>query len=444
MKPYKRSMNKRNHNFFRYKISRIAACMLICLTASACGQNSALEENTAFTEDSIDVDTQGTDMNEAADADIETPDKEGTSADSANEDIAENLNTDGQQAIVEKQTPERRIEVVPANKANIFKRDDEGGREITAEEMQYFTEFVQTGNNYGFLMSAYDTPADVNLGEICFNGLGAASQLGISEEEREAYKKTVPWGEIYTDFFRITTTELNDYLLETTGLSYEQMNHPLGWTYLPDYDAYYSDHGDTNYTSFSCEGGYTVDEKFFVLRMTGNRELVLEKCGDTYQFRSNRQLPGVGIIEEQSFTVNLSPIGEVTFLSYEPDVEKDPLADVSFSIMQDGWWVCHLGGVFKDNIRTNEEFQKIEAVAFADYDEDGITDIIMILDYDFASGPNAAETHSEVRIYKGEYEKYSYGDYYYQRYQEELSETLTAEFSEPTIRSVLDYIAIIS
>ncbi|MDE5597504.1 MAG: hypothetical protein K2J04_06690, partial [Lachnospiraceae bacterium] len=118
---------------------------------------------------------------------------------------------------------------------------------------------------------------------------------------------------------------------------------------------------------------------------------------------------------------------------------------VSFSIMQDGWWVCHLGGVFKDNIRTNEEFQKIEAVAFADYDEDGITDIIMILDYDFVSGPNAAETHSEVRIYKGEYREYSVGDYfYYQRYQPELSETLTAEFSEPTIRGVLDYIAIIS
>ena len=437
MKQHKRSNNKINkHKVFGNKISEIAICMLICLTASACGQNTAPEENTDVTEDSLDVDTQETDAN---------AEKESADADSTNEDIAESVNTDGQQAIAENQTPARRIEVVPANKANIFKREDEVGREITVEEMQYFSEFVQTGNNYGFLMSAYDTPADVNLGEICFNGLGEASQHGISEEEREAYKKTVEWGEIYTDFFRITTAELNDYLLETTGLSYEQMNHPLGWTYLPEYDAYYSDHGDTNYTSFSCNGGYTVDEKFFVLRMTGNRELVLEKCGDTYQFRSNRQMLGDGIIEEQSFTVNLSPIGEVTFLSYEPDVEKDPLADVSFSIMQDGWWVCHLGSVFKDNIRANEEFQKIESVAFADYDEDGITDIIMILDYDFASGPNAAETHSEVRIYKGEYREYSVGDYfYYQRYQPELSESLTAKFSEPTIRGVLDYIAIIS
>ena len=436
MKQHKRSNNKINkHKVFGNKISGIAICMLICLTASACGQNTAPEENTAVTEDSLDVDTQETDAN---------AEKESADADSTNEDIAESVNTDGQQAIEENQTPARRIEVVPAQKVDIFRREDEGGREITAEEMQYFTEFVQTGNNYGFLMSAYDTPADVNLNEVFFCGLIGTSSDEISEEEKEAYKKTVEWGEIYTDFFRITATELNEYLLETTGLSYEQMNNSIGWSYLPEYDAYYSDHGDTNYTRFSCIGGYTVDEKFFVLRMTGNLELVLEKCGDTYQFRSNRQLPGDGIIEEQSFDVNLSPIGEVTFLSYEPDVEKDPLADVSFSIMQDGWWVCHLRGAFSDNIRANEEFQKIEAIAFADYDEDGITDIIMILDYDFASGPNAAETHSEVRIYKGEYEEYSYGYHYYQRYQQELSESLTARFSEPTIRGVLDYIAIIS
>ncbi len=433
--------HKRNNN----KIKTITACMLICLTVCACGQNSASGDNIAFTEDAKDADTQETDVNAAANTDKENPDKGNADAVSTAENIAESASTDGQQKVEENQTPARRIEVVSASKASNLKREDEGGREITAEEMQYFTEFIQKGNNYGFLMSAYNTPADVNLGEICFNGLGAASQHGISEEERAAYKKTVEWGEIYTDFFRITTTELNEYLLETTGLSYEQMNHPLGWTYLPEYDAYYSDHGDTNYTRFSCIGGYTLDEKFFVLRMTGNLELVLEKCGDTYQFRSNRQLPGDGIIEEQSFDVNLSPIGEVTFISYEPDVEKDPLADVSFSIMKDGWEICQLRGAFQGNIRANEEFQKIEAIAFADYDEDGITDIIMILDYDFASGPNAAETHSEVRIYKGEYEEYSYGDnLYFQRYQQELSETLTAEFSEPTIRGVLDYIAIIS
>ena len=450
MKQYKRSTNKINKNkVFRNKISGIAVCMFICLIVCACGKNFAPEEITAVTEDSIDADAQEADVNVAA------------NADSVAEDIAENLNTDGQLAIEENQTPARRIEVVPANKAGIFKREDEGGREITAEEMQYFTEFIQKGNNYGFLLSVYDTPADVNLDEVCYCGLGT-SKDEISKEEEEAYISQI--GPIYTDFLRMTAAELDEFLLETTGLSYEQMNHPLEWwDYFPEYDAYYTETGDTNHRIFICKGGYTVDEKFFVLRMRRgviglseddyldgyhwmDYELVLERCGDTYQFRSNRLLLEDRLIEEQSFDVNLSPIGEVTFVSYEPDVERDPLADVSFSIIQDGYEIRQLDGVFEDdNIRANEEFQKIEAIAFADYDEDGITDIIMILDYDFASGPNAAETHSEVRIYKGEYREYSVGDYFYkQRYQQELSESLTVRFSEPTIRSVLDYLAIIS
>ena len=468
--------NKKNNS----KLKAIAACLLICLTVSACGQNS-VGDNTAYTEDAIGADAQEKEVNEAVNADIEIPDKdaadkESTGADSADENVTESTSADGQQEIKEDQTPTRRIEVVPANKASIFKREDEGGRRITVEEMQYFTEFIQTGHNYGFLLSVYDTPADVNLFEVCYNGLGILSQSGISEEEREAYKKTVPWGEIYTDFSRITTAELNDFLLEKTGLSYEQMSHPLGgWTYLPEYDAYYSDCGDTNYERFSCVGGYVVDEKFYILRMRygtidfseydydelddylnsyrGSNykldyELVLEKCGDTYQFRSNRLILEDRLIEEQSFTVNLSPIGEVTLVSYEPDEEvkeKKLYTDVTFYLIKDGMEMRRLDGTGTPRYETKDTFNKIEAVAFADYDEDGITDIIMILDYDYVSGPNAAETHSEVRIYKGEYIEYSYGDYFYkQRYQQELSESITAEISEPTIRSVLDYLAIIS
>lgn len=432
------------------KKSKILPLVLACMILSACGREKEAvipdteEPGYAVAEEDYSDDQKEEDEEQEiideADADSENVDEQ----------------TENQE---EDFTYGKRIEVVPAQKADIPQKVNEGGREITTEEIQYFTEFIQKDHNYGFLLSAYDTPADVNLNEVCYNGVGASAVSVISEEEKEAFKKTVPWGEIETDFFRITTAQLNDFLLEKTGLSYEQMNDTLNWTYLPEYDAYYDDHGDTNYRIFNCKGGYTVDEKFFVLRMEPGTfgpseddyfsgyhqmdyELVLEKCDDKYQFRSNRLILEEGLIEDQSFVVDLSPIGEVTFLSYEPDVEKDPLADVSFSIMQDGWGICQLGSAFKNNIRTNEEFQKIEAVAFADYDEDGITDIIMILDYDFASGPNAAETHSEVRIYKGEYEEYSYGDYYFQRYQEDLSESITAEFSEPTIRVVLDYLAI--
>lgn len=342
-------------------------------------------------------------------------------------------------------------EFIPSQKADIPNKADESGRALTAEELQLFDEMIKENGNYGFLLSAYDTPADANLNEIFYNGLGADQEI-ITEDEVQAYLEAVGESELFTDFNKITATQLNDFLLEKTGLSYEQMNTKLGWTYLSEFDAYYSQHGDTNYRFFNCKEGYTADEKLFVLRVEPENdgyvdgyhempyELILEKNGETYQFRSNRLMLEEGLIEEQSFQVSLAPVGDVFFASYLPNTEEIPLADVSFSIIKDGWEITRLYGVYSDNIRTTEVFNAIEAVAFTDYDEDGAADIVMILSYSPVSDENAS--YSEVRVYKGEYEDYSYGDYYYfQRYQPEISETLTAELSEKTISAVLDYLA---
>ncbi len=329
--------------------------------------------------------------------------------------------------------------------------DAENERALTAEELQMFDEMIKEYGNYGFLLSAYDTPADANLNEIFYNGLGADQDM-ITEDEVQAYLEAVGESELFTDFNKITATQLNDILMEKTGLSYEQMNTRLGWTYLPEFDAYYSQHGDTNYRSFNCKEGYTADEKLFVLRVEPENygyvdgyhempyELILEKNGETYQFRSNRLMLEEGLIEEQSFRVSLAPVGDVFFASYLPNTEEMPLADVSFSIIKDGWEITRLYGVCSDNIRATEVFDKIDAITFTDYDEDGASDIIMILSYSPISDENTS--YSEIRVYKGEYEDYSYGDYYYfQRYQPEISEVLTAELSEKTISAVLDHLA---
>lgn len=326
----------------------------------------------------------------------------------------------------------------------------ESGRALTAEELQLFDEMIKENGNYGFLLSAYDTPADANLNEIFYNGLGADQDM-ITEDEVQAYLQAVGESELFTDFNKITATQLNDILMEKTGLSYEQMNTRLGWTYLPEFDAYYSQHGDTNYRIFNCKEGYTADEKLFVLWIEPENdgyvdgyhemhyELILEKDGETYRFRSNRLMLEEGLIEDQSFQVSLDPVGDVFFASYLPNTEEIPLADVSFSIIKDGWEITRLYGVYSENVRETDIFNEIEAVKFADYDEDGVTDIIMILNYSPVSDKNAS--YSEIRIYKGEYEDYSYGDYYYfQRYQLEISETLTTELSEKTISAVLDYL----
>ena len=99
--------------------------------------------------------------------------------------------------------------------------------------------------------------------------------------------------------------------------------------------------------------------------------------------------------------MTLEPLGSVTFASYKPDSLQNPLADVMFEIKKEKKTVCLLDGVYEDNTRSNETFNKVEAVSFPDYNSDGFNDIIIICSYSPASGPKTGTGYPEVRIYSG-------------------------------------------
>lgn len=80
-------------------------------------------------------------------------------------------------------------------------------------------------------------------------------------------------------------------LLEHTGLTLEETNLVgLGdFTYLPEYDAYYHFHGDTNYTVPSFESGSRHDSILYLnYGDHGACQLVLRAVDGGYQFIANR------------------------------------------------------------------------------------------------------------------------------------------------------------
>lgn len=73
---------------------------------------------------------------------------------------------------------------------------------------------------------------------------------------------------------------------------------PLEWVYLPEFDSYCQQAGDTNYASFCCVGGSRRGDTY-TLRFTpakdwytwrGDCETVLVKTEDGYRFCSNHSL----------------------------------------------------------------------------------------------------------------------------------------------------------
>ena len=107
-------------------------------------------------------------------------------------------------------------------------------RELSKQELQDFTSWISAKDNYGFLLSEYERPQDINLDEVFYAGAGLESS-SLKEEETAAYLEANEQEEIYTDTIRLSTKQIQEFVLEKTGIVYEDMAIPLSWIYLADY-----------------------------------------------------------------------------------------------------------------------------------------------------------------------------------------------------------------
>ena len=175
--------------------------------------------------------------------------------------------------------------------------DGDGGfREITDSEKEELTNFVRGWDAYGFLLSEYTMPVEVNLGEVFYSGAGASED--ISSDEIAAYLKACDQEEMNTDCVKITKQSVESVLDKRLGMTLDEANLSDIGVYLPEYEAYYHECGDTNYMAFTCVDGlangnvYTVD---FVADVDWDWEFskvrtIMEKTEEGYRFISNTSM----------------------------------------------------------------------------------------------------------------------------------------------------------
>ena len=173
---------------------------------------------------------------------------------------------------------------------------DPGGeapRQLKEEELRYFEQYLNQADNYGFLLSEYKTPEYLNLNEVFYSGAGL-EQSAMTAEERDAFLNAVGQTEIMTDMVRLDKKQIDAFLLDKTGLTLDQMKTGLGWVYLPQYDRYYTQHGDTNIRSFFCPKGEADGNLYRIWCLSDGYTQFSQECMVTlkkessgYQFLSN-------------------------------------------------------------------------------------------------------------------------------------------------------------
>lgn len=135
------------------------------------------------------------------------------------------------------------------------------GRRLTSEELAEYTAWVQDVSNYGFLLSDWENPTQINLYQVFYCGAGISREG--TEEEKQAHMARWNQPEIYTDFWAMDKADVDALLTEKVGFTYDQLvaegNQGMEENYYAETDSFCVEAGDTNYCQFLCTDG-VMDE----------------------------------------------------------------------------------------------------------------------------------------------------------------------------------------
>ena len=283
-------------------------------------------------------------------------------------------------------------------------------RKLSDEECRELQEYINDVGNYGFLLSVYEKPQDLNAEQAFFTGAGL-ELMTPTEEEREAY--TEETGEEDTvNLFGMGAQQVSDYLQYKAGVSLDELTHQPGWTYLEDYDTYYQCHGDeeTNICEFEVTDAAVQGDYYRVhyraRRYAGDLdgwhipvyEAILKRNGDNYRFCANRLWLEKDLLVAPYCEVETEGFGKVKFCAYKPDRDASENADVDFCFVKDSDVLCRLDGMDSRNIRKDRIFRGVTAVDLGDYDGDGRKEIVTICEYEITG--EGRPDGREARFYR--------------------------------------------
>ena len=316
-------------------------------------------------------------------------------------------------------------------------------RELSDEECRELQNYINDIGNYGFLLSVYEKPQDLDAEQAFFTGAGL-ELMTPTEEEREAYMEET--GEEDTvNLFGMGAQQVSDYLQYKAGVSLDELTNQPGWIYLEDFDTYYQCHGDeeTNICEFEVTDAAVQGDYYRVhyraRRCAGDLdgwhipvyEAILKRNGDNYRFCANRLWLEKGLLLAPYREVETESFGKVKFCAYKPDWDASENADVDFCFVRDSDVLCRLAGMDSRNIRKDRIFRDVTAVDLGDYDGDGTKEIVTICEYEITG--EGRQDGREARIYRFDEDGIP-------RLDEELTAKINDSVSELSLSGIAYYI----
>lgn len=152
----------------------------------------------------------------------------------------------------------------------------ENGRRLTEAEMAEYTEWIQEFSNYGFLLSDWKSPEQIDLYQVFYSSAGVGRPG--TEEEKQAHLARWNYAEIETDFGAVDKAAVDALLLEKVGFTYDELvakgSEGMKDWYYEETDSFCSESGDTNYCRFGCTDGVMNEDGTAVTLQFGGDDRV--------------------------------------------------------------------------------------------------------------------------------------------------------------------------
>lgn len=339
----------------KYAAAALLLIAAVCIgLLAACGGQQETEAEAAI-QDSGEQ-TDGTQVDEAETGDIP-----------AEADQSDSVQTDGEASQAD-----------GAGQTELDEMAEETvGRKLTEAELQEYTEWIQDVSNYGFLLSDWQEPTQINLFEVFYGGAGISH--GGTEEQKQAYLNRYGEEEIYTDFWVIDKADMDIFLLEKVGCTYDELfmkgNKSLEGIYYPEADCFCLQAGDTNYCMFTCTDGVLNEEGTEVtLQCEGDYwvskcETVVNIAGGTKAIVRNHITEG-SILDEEAFTEEPACLIDQEILN-NPKFEADASAVENNYVLGDWSRITKeaLQGTWYHHPKSEGESKQYDVVLKFDGDE---------------------------------------------------------------------------
>ena len=146
---------------------------------------------------------------------------------------------------------------------------------LDAGELADISEYLNREECYGFLLSSYEEPEDIDLSQVFYDGAGFP-QEELEKKEKKLLTERLSQKKLTEPVIRVTEEQIDQLLSQKAGITYEESNRQLEgqetWAHIGRYQSWYSVHEDHNRREILCTDGWKRGSAFIIHYSLGRKQ----------------------------------------------------------------------------------------------------------------------------------------------------------------------------